>query len=154
MSFHCRNYWCVALIIRHLSTSTTHVVYNTSWKYSIRIRYCVNNGRVTCKVLWAWEKTYVRTKIMKNFIAKLIISIFVKLRYWRLKLLKYKANNKKIRDTFVNNFKNMFSCIYDELGIIRKAIFCIIGWSPNFKVSKMALNPFCDETFHNYFLQY
>ena len=38
--------------------------------------------------------------------AKTDKSIFVKLRYLRLKLLKYKENNKKISDTFDHNFKN------------------------------------------------
>ena len=36
---------------------------------------------------------------MKSFIAKRVISILVNLRYLRLKLLKYKENNKKICNT-------------------------------------------------------
>ena len=43
---------------------------------------------------------------MKSLFAKTDKSIFVKLRYLRLKLLKYKENNKKISDTFDHNFKN------------------------------------------------
>ena len=42
---------------------------------------------------------------MKSFIAKRVISIFVNLRYLRLKLLKYKENNKKICDAFDHNFQ-------------------------------------------------
>ena len=41
---------------------------------------------------------------MKSLFAKTDKSIFVKLRYLRLKLLKYKENNKKI--SFDHNFKN------------------------------------------------
>ena len=43
---------------------------------------------------------------LKSLFAKTDKSIFVKLRYLRLKLLKYKENNKKIYDTFDHNFKN------------------------------------------------
>ena len=43
---------------------------------------------------------------MKSFMAKRVISIFVNLRYLRLKLLKYEEN-KKICDTFDHNFKNV-----------------------------------------------
>ena len=43
---------------------------------------------------------------MKSLFAKTDKSIFVKLRYLRLKLLKYKENNKKFSDTFDHNFKN------------------------------------------------
>ena len=44
---------------------------------------------------------------MKRFIAKRVISIYVNLRYLRLKLLKYKENNKKICDTFDHSFENI-----------------------------------------------
>ena len=53
---------------------------------------------------------------MKNFIAKLVRSIFVNLIYSRLKLLKYRENNKNIRNTLVHKFKNI--PLYNELGII------------------------------------
>ena len=59
---------------------------------------------------------------MKSFIAKRVISISVNLRYLRFKLLKYKENNKKICYTFDRNFRNI--PLY--IGIIRKALFCII----------------------------
>ena len=45
-------------------------------------------------------------KILKSLFAKTDKSIFVKLRYLRLKLLKYKENNKTNSDTFDHNFKN------------------------------------------------
>ena len=44
---------------------------------------------------------------MKTFIAKRVISIYVNLSYLGLKLPKYKENNKKISETFYNNFKNI-----------------------------------------------
>ena len=69
---------------------------------------------------------------MKSFIAKRVISILVNLRYLRFKLLKYKENNKKICNTFDLNFKNI-PLYYNEQCIIRKELFCIIGWCPYFK---------------------
>ena len=77
-------------------------------------------------------------------ITKRVISFYVNLRYLWLKLLKYKENIKKIYDTFDHNSKN--SPLYNKLGIIQKALFCIIWWCPYFKISKIALNLFCDET--------
>ena len=69
---------------------------------------------------------------MKSFIAKRVNSILVNLRYLRFKLLKYKENNKKICNTFDNNFKNIPK-LYNEKGIIRKVLFCIIQWCPYLK---------------------
>ena len=43
---------------------------------------------------------------MKSLFAKTDKSIYVKLKYLRLKLLKYIENNKKFSDTFDHNFKN------------------------------------------------
>ena len=82
---------------------------------------------------------------MKSFIAKRVISILVNLRYLRFNPLKYKENNKEICNTFDHNFQK-YSVIYNEKGIIRKVLFCIIQWCPYLKMSKMALNPFCDKT--------
>ena len=70
---------------------------------------------------------------MKSFIAKRVNSILVNLRYLRFKLLKYKENNKKICNTFDHNFKNIPFKIYNEKGIIKKVLFCIIQWCPYFK---------------------
>ena len=55
--------------------------------------------------------------------AKRVISVLVKFRYLRFKLLKYKESNKNIYYTFGHNFRHAF--MYNELGIIRKALFCI-----------------------------
>ena len=84
---------------------------------------------------------------MKSFIAKLVISILVNLRYLRFKLPKYKENNKKIYDTFDHKLQK-YTFISNELGIIRKALFCILWWCPYFKnCQKMVLNPFCNQLF-------
>ena len=61
----------------------------------------------------------------KSFIAKRVISILVNFTYLRFKLLKYKENIKKICDTFDHNFRYI-PFMYNELGNIRKALFCII----------------------------
>ena len=70
---------------------------------------------------------------MKSFIAKQVISILVNLRYLRFKLLKYKENNKKICNTFDHN--------YNEKGINRKVLFCIIRWCHYFKNVKNSASP-------------
>ena len=44
---------------------------------------------------------------MYMYVSIIILSIFVKLRYLRLKLLKYKENITKILNTFDHNLKNM-----------------------------------------------
>ena len=82
-------------------------------------------------------------KKKKSFIAKRVILILVNLRF---KLLKYKENkNKKLCNTFDHNFKNM------SLYIMRKVslewyYFVLYDGALTLKMSKMALNPFCDET--------
>ena len=84
---------------------------------------------------------------MKSFIAKRLNSILVNLRYLRFKLLKYKENNKKICNTFDHNFKKI-PFIYNEKGIIRKVLFCIIRLCPYFKNFKNGAKSFCDKTLH------
>ena len=54
---------------------------------------------------------YTRLLQVKSFIAKRVISILVNFRYLRFKLLKYKANNKNIYDTFGHNFRYIPLCI-------------------------------------------
>ena len=83
---------------------------------------------------------------MKSFIAERVKSILVNLRYLRFKLLKYKEN-KKICNTFDHNFKNI------SLYIMRKVsleiyYFVLYDGALTVKISKMALNSFCDETIH------
>ena len=83
---------------------------------------------------------------MKSFIAKRVISILVNLRYLRFKLLKCKENNKKICNTF-DNVKNIPLYIMRKVSIERYYFFLYDG-ALTLIMSKMALNPFCDETLH------
>ena len=62
---------------------------------------------------------------MKSFIAKQVISIWVNFRYLRFKFLKYKENNKKICDPFGHD-SQIYTFMYNELGINRKVLFCIL----------------------------
>ena len=84
---------------------------------------------------------------MKSFIAKRVISILVNLRYLRFKLLKYKENDKKFCDTFDHNFKNTPLYIMRKVSLERQ-YFVLYDSALTLKMSKMALNPCCDETLH------
>ena len=81
---------------------------------------------------------------MKSFIAKRVISILVNLRYSRFKLLKYKEN-KKICNTFDHNFKNIPLYIMSNVSLERY-YFVLYDGALTLKMSKMALNEFCDKT--------
>ena len=87
---------------------------------------------------------------MKGFIAKRVNSILVNLRYLRFKLLKYnKENNKKICNTFDHNFKNVPSYIMRKVSLERYYfVLDLYNGALTLKMSKMALNPFCDKTLH------
>ena len=91
----------------------------------------------------------ISKKYMKSFIAKRIISILVNLRYLRFKLLKYKENNKKICNTFDHNFKNIPLYIMSNVSLERY-YFVLYDGALTLKMSKMALNTFCDKTLHMY----
>ena len=80
---------------------------------------------------------------MKSFIAN---SSLVNLRYLRFKLLKYKENNKKICNTFDHNFKNIPLYIMRKVSLER--YYVVLYGVLTLKMSKMALNPFCDKTLH------
>ena len=84
---------------------------------------------------------------MKSFIAKRVIPILVNLRYLRFKLLKYKENNKKISNTFYHNFKNIPLYIMSNVSLERY-YFVLYDGALTLKMSKMALNAFCDKTLH------
>ena len=76
----------------------------------------------------------IRNKYMRSFVAKRV-SIFVNLRYWGLKLLKYIIRKFVILFMITSNIY-----CYNELGVIRKALFCILFF--------MALNSFCVKALH------
>ena len=82
---------------------------------------------------------------VKSFIAKRVISILVNLRYLRFKLLKYKDNNKKICNTFDHNCKNIPLYIMSNVSLERY-YFVLYDGALTLKMSKMALNAFCDKT--------
>ena len=82
---------------------------------------------------------------MKSFIAKRVISILVNLRYLRFKLLKYKENNKKMCNTFDHNFKNIPLYIMSNVSL-EMYYFVLYDGALTLKMSKMALNAFCDKT--------
>ena len=69
---------------------------------------------------------YIMDYNMKSFIAKRVISILVNFRYLKFKLKNYKENNKKICDTFDHKSNQIYTFRYNVLGIIKKALFCII----------------------------
>ena len=82
---------------------------------------------------------------MKSFVAKRVKSIWVNLRNLRLKLLKYKEHNKKICNTFDHNFKNISLYIMRNVSLERY-YFVLCDGALTLKMSKLALNPFCDKT--------
>ena len=84
---------------------------------------------------------------MKSFIAKRVNSILVNLRYLIFKLLKYKENKKKICNTFDHNFKNIALYIMRKVSLERY-YFVLYDGALTLKISKMALNSFCDKTLH------
>ena len=84
---------------------------------------------------------------MKSFIAKRVNSILVNLRYLRFKFLKYKENNKKICNTFDHNFTNIPLYIMRKVSLERY-YFVLYDGTLTLKISKMALNSFCDKTLH------
>ena len=90
---------------------------------------------------------------LKSFIAKRVISILINLRYLRFKLLKYKENNKKICHTFDHNFKNIPLYIMSNVSLERY-YFVLYDGALTLKMSKMALNAFCDKTLHLFIMYF
>ena len=84
---------------------------------------------------------------MKSFIAERVIPILVNLRHLRLKLLKYKENNKNICNTFDHNFKNIPLYIMRKVSLERN-YFVLYDGALTVQISKMAFNLFCNETLH------
>ena len=86
---------------------------------------------------------------IKSFIAKRVISNLVNLVNLRFKLLKYKENNKKIYNSSDHNFKNIPLYIMSNASFIEMYYFVLYDGALTFKMSKMALNAFCDKTLNN-----
>ena len=102
---------------------------------------------------------YIRTEhyyyyyyYVNSFIAKRLNSNLVNLRYLRFKLPKYKEENKKICNTFDHKSKSIpFIYIMRKVSLERN-YFVLYDGALTLKMSKMALNPFCDETLHVFHL--
>ena len=74
------------------------------------------------KYVESWSKAHILKAIWRVLSHNGVKSIFVNLRYLRLKLLHCKDDNKKIYDTFDHNFKNMHVCIMSYLSFERQYI--------------------------------
>ena len=83
--------------------------------------------------------------VNEKFHRKRVKSILVNLKYLRFKLLKYKENNKKICNTLDHNFKNIPKYILRNVSL-EMCYFVLYDGALTLKMSKMALNPFCDKT--------
>ena len=77
------------------------------------------------------------------------ISIFINLRYLRLKLLKNKENNKKICHIFHHNFNNIPCYVMSEVWLER-IYFALINDGLTLKTLKLAFIAFLIQTLHIY----
>ena len=64
-----------------------------------------------------WSITKDAPGQLKSLNAKTDISIFINLRYLRLKLMKNKEDNKKICDIFHHGFKNIPCYVTSEVSL-------------------------------------
>ena len=74
----------------------------------------------------------LRSRNLKSLNSKTDISIFINLRYLRLKLLKNNENNKKICHTFHHNFKNIPCYVMSEVSL-KRIYFVLFDDGPYFK---------------------
>ena len=84
---------------------------------------------------------------MKSFIAKRVNSILVNLRYLTFKLLKYKKNITKFVILLIITSKIFLYKIMRKVSLERY-YFVLYDGALTLKISKMALNSFCDKTLH------
>ena len=151
ISFHLFNHWLKKITI----TATVNKVKFVNSDHSMETEKVTVNDRwllFTHTLVAIFILKYnMSNKRLKSFIAKRVISILVNLRYLRFKLLKYKKNNKKICNTFDHNFKNIPLYIMSNVSLERY-YFVLYDGALTLKMSKMALNAFCDKTLHLYVL--
>ena len=83
---------------------------------------------------------------MKSLNAKTNISIFINLRYLRLKLLKNIEYNKKICHIFYHNFKNIPCYVMSEVSL--KRFYVLYFMMDLLKTLKLAFIGFCIQTLH------
>ena len=74
---------------------------------------------------------------VKSLNSKTDISIFINLRYLRLKLLKNKENNKKICHIFHHNFKNINCYVMSEVSL-KRFYFALFDDGLTLKTLKLA----------------
>ena len=74
---------------------------------------------------------------MKSLNSKTDISIFINLRYLRLKLLKHKENNKKVCHISHHNFKNIPCYVMSEVSL-KRFYFPLFDDGLTFKTLKLA----------------
>ena len=87
---------------------------------------------------------------MKSLNSKTDISIFINLRYLRLKLLKNKDNNKKICHIFHHNFKNIPCYVMSEVSLKRFYFALFDDGLITLKTLKLAFIVFFIQTLHIY----
>ena len=90
---------------------------------------------------------YPAKKCMKSLNSKTDISIFINLRYLRLKLLKNKENNKKICHIFHHNFKNIPCYVMSEVSL-KRFYFALFDDGLTLKTLKLAFIGFWIQTLH------
>ena len=115
----------------------------------LRIKIAWRVGEVPVRMeSYALRVPVKRTNMPRVLSQDGLYPIFVNLRYLQFKLLKFKEYNKNICDNFNHNF--FIILLYNELGISRKAFFCIIRWCPYFNIFKYGALPVLRWTLHVY----
>ena len=84
---------------------------------------------------------------LKSLNSKTDVSIFINLRYLRLKLLKNKENNMKICHIFHHNFKNIPCYVMSEVSL-KRFYFALFDDGLTLKTLKLAFIGFLIQTLH------
>ena len=88
---------------------------------------------------------------MKSLNSKTDISIFINMRYLRLKLLQNKENNKKICHIFHHNFKNIPCYVMSEVSL-KRFYFALFDDGLTLKTLKLTFISFWIQTLHIFFV--
>ena len=100
-----------------------------------------------------WQSMFIYIMYnLKRLNSKTEISIFINLRYLRLKLLKNKENNKKICHIFHHYFKNIPYYVMSE--VLKRFYFALFDDGLTLKTLKLAFIGFWIQTLHLYVLYY
>ena len=134
MGFEPTTRWLRVESTNHYTTVLPMSIFVSITK-EIVLQYEIHTG------LW----NYIFT-ILRSFIAKWVNSILVNLRYLRFKLLKYKERKKNC-NIFYHNFKNIPLCIMRKVSLERYYLV-LYDCALTLKMSRMALNSFCNKTLH------